>query len=120
MKIQKVVRIEVTTADCGNTEVNIIFGLEGAITSYFYVGCVVAHRLFTETNRISLSFREGYDLRHFDGWTVPAPRLHPTDDILKVVTEACYKTAGWASEDDQTLDGWVPRQGSFQSQKLES
>ena len=115
MKIQKVVKIEIRQADCGNTEVNIIFGLEGAITSYFYGG-PHPHRLFTETNRISLGWHEGYALRHFDGWFVPAPRLHPTDDLIQVVTEACCEAAGWDLQ-EQALPGYVPAQGSFQSQR---
>lgn len=113
MKIQKVVKIEIATADCGNTEVSIIFGLEGAVTSDGY-GYSWPRRVFTETNRISLSFQEGYDLRHFDGWFVPAPRLHPTDDLVKVIEAACCEAAGWDIQ-EQALPGYVPAQGSFQS-----
>lgn len=116
MKIQKVVKIEVTSDSQGDTEVNIIFGLKGTRQNpWVHPAHPQPIPRFTETNRISLGWHEGYDLRHFDGWELPAPRLHPTDDLIKVVTEACRHVAGWDTQ-EQALPGYVPAQGSFQSQ----
>ena len=120
MKIQKVVRIEISQADCGNTEINLIFGDKGAITSYFYEGVTTLHHLFVETKRLELDWHAGQPFAAFDGWVIPAPRVHPSETTEMAVLEALEASNGisrWGGYEyaPESVDSFKPSQGSFQS-----
>lgn len=123
MKISKVVRVEVTTAPCGNTEINLVFGVLGVLGVLGTRQNPFVH-LFTETNRISLGWYEGYDFRFYDGWEIPAPTVHPTETPTTAVLAALEASIGvsrWAGFEyaPEFVDGYTPSHGSFQSFALE-
>lgn len=107
MKAQKVVRVEINTAECGNTVVGVIFGVRGRTMEFgSNAGGGVYMRSvwkFTETNRVELGRYEGYGLRHFDGWEVPAPLVHPAETVAQAVEAACMAAAGWDAQEDERL-----------------
>lgn len=105
MKSKKVVRIEINTAECGNTVVEVIFGVRGRTMEFgSNAGGGVYMRSvwkFTETNRVELGWYEGYGLRHFDGWEVTAPLVHPAETVAQAVEAACMEVAGWDAQEDE-------------------
>lgn len=107
MKAQKVVKIEIFQAECGNTVVAVVFGIEGGKAAC--VGGALGYpysdtrRMFTETNRVEMGWHEGYALRHFNGWSVPAPTVHPAETVVDAVEAAMMAAAGWdQQEEDRT------------------
>lgn len=99
MKSKKVVRIEINTAECGNTVVEVIFGVRGRTMEFgSNAGGGVYMRSvwkFTETNRIILGWHEGYNFRHFDNWEIPVPKFTDKDDIITTLVDAFEDVAGF-------------------------
>ena len=125
MKIQKVVRVEVSQDDEGNTTLNLIFGDKGAITSYFYEGVTTLHHLFVETKRLELDGYAGQPFAGFDGWIIPTPKVHPSETpemAILAALEACLEDAPWLGYEyaPAFVDSFKPAQGSFQSHHEEA
>jgi hypothetical protein len=107
MKAQKVVRVEVFEAacdgegcECGGlgcmgTVVAAVFGVEGQGADGRRYG------RFTEMHRVNMTWSEGYALRHFNGWTVDAPTIHPAETVAQAVEAACMAAAGWDAQEDE-------------------
>ena len=123
MKISKIVRIEVTSDDSGNTSIDLIFGVQGARQNpWVHPAHPAPIPRFTETHRISLDWYSGQPFAFFDGWIIPAPTVHPTETPEMAILEALEASNGisrWAGYEyaPDFVDGYVPAQGSFQSQR---
>lgn len=121
MKAKKVVRVEIFEGEDGNTVVAVVFGVLGQKTIPAWSACgagVWTREVFTETNRVEMGWIEGYTLRHFRGWTVPAPVVHQTETVVQAVEAAMMASAGWDDQEDASTP--FPRQfgGSRQRGRL--
>ena len=79
------------------TVVACVFGIEGQGADGRRYG------RFTETHRVAMTWSEGYALRHFNGWTVDAPVIHPTETVAQAVEAACMADAGWDAQEEARL-----------------
>lgn len=121
MRISKIVRIEVSQDDEGNTEVNIVFGLKGTRQNpWVHPAHPAPVPRFTETNRISLDWHDGQPFAFFDGWEIPLPTIHATETPEMAILEALEASNGlsrWGGYEyaPESVDSFKPSQGSFQS-----
>ena len=121
MKAQKVVSVEIFEGEDGNTVIAVVFGVLGRKTeprTSAWGAETWTRSVFTETNRVEMGWNEGYALRHFRNWTVPAPVVHPAETVAQAVEAAMMAAAGWDDQEDAHTP--FPRQfgGSRQRGRL--